>query len=32
MKAGHVATLLIVAVVMYIIGAKYPALANKLPM
>lgn len=32
MKAGHVVALVVVAAVFYIIGAKYPALAHKVPI
>ncbi len=31
MKAGHVLMLMIVAAVFYVIGAKYPAAAAKIP-
>lgn len=31
MKAGHIITLLVIAAVFYVIGAKYPAAAQKLP-
>jgi hypothetical protein len=31
MKSGHIIGLLIVAVVFYVVGAKYPSLAAKIP-
>ena len=31
MKAGHIIGFLITAIIFYIIGAKYPALAGKIP-
>ena len=31
MKIGHIASLLVIAAIFYVVGAKYPALAAKLP-
>lgn len=32
MRAGHIISLIIIAAVFYVIGAKYPAAAKKLPL